>query len=99
MLVCWRPDTPATAADDNKGFAARRNFIINSSDPKGSFSFGIPLQTIFGFCEDFTKVTYGMRHRLVLVRGDDSNAIFNDAGAAAGKVTLSKISWMMPSLS
>ena len=96
MMSCWRPDTTTAAADDNKGFAARRNFIINSSDPKGSFSFGVPLQAIFGFCEDFTKITYGMRHRLVLVRGDDSNAIFRHNGVAAGKVTLSKISWMMP---
>ena len=81
LMSCWRPDATATAANTNTGLVARRNFIVNTAVPKGSFSFAVPLQSIFGFCEDFTKATCGMRHRLVLVRGDDDNAIFK---AAAG---------------
>ena len=47
-------------------------------------------------------MVYGFKHELTLTRNDDNNAIFraaNDAAGnpvAAGKITLSKISWFMP---
>ena len=45
----------------------------------------------------FRSGVYGVRHTLTLVRAtDDNDAIFRAAAAAAGKVKLSKISWMMP---
>ena len=93
----------ALADDNNTGFSIRRFYIIINSNPKGSFSFKIPLKHIFGFCEDFDKVVYGLKHNLTLTRNDDNDAIFksdqNDAAGnpyANGKVILSKVSWFMP---
>ena len=60
----WYKDTTVNADDDNIGFAYRRNYIIKASDPKGPFSFRIPLKHIFGFCEDYDKVVYGLKHTL-----------------------------------
>ena len=88
---------------DNVGWNIRRYYIIINSNPKGSFSFKIPLKHIFGFCEDYDKVVYGLKHNLTLTRNDDNDAIFknngNDAAGnpyADGKIILSKISWFMP---
>ena len=99
----WYKDTTEDANDDNIGYLYRRYYIIRNSDPKGSFSFRIPLKHIFGFCEDYDKVVYGLKHNLTLTRNDDNDAIFknngNDAAGnpyADGKVILSKVSWFMP---
>ena len=101
----WYADTTANAEDANNGFDNRRVYIIPNSNPRGSFSFRIPLKHIFGFCEDYDKVVYGLKHNLTLMRNDDNNAIYKtnaQAGNPAadtvvdGKVILSKISWFMP---
>ena len=99
----WYKDTTVLADDHNTGFSIRRNYTIVNSHPKGSFSFKIPLKHIFGFCEDYDKVVYGLKHNLTLTRNDDNDAIFksdqNDAAGnpyADGKVILSKVSWFMP---
>ena len=64
-------------------FARRRQYIILKSKPVGSFSFIIDLERVFGFVEDYDKVTYGMRHKLTLVQKNDDDAIFKAADAAA----------------
>ena len=98
----WLKDTTTDAAEANNGWFARKLYIINNSNPKGSFSFSIPLKHIFGFCGDYDKVVYGLKHNLTLTRNDDNDAIFRTANNAAGnpypngKVILSKISWFMP---
>ena len=99
----WYKDTTENSNDDNNGYQYRRSYIIKNSNPKGSFSFKIPLRHIFGFCEDYDKVVYGLKHNLTLTRNDDNDAIFknngNDAAGnpyADGKVILSKVSWFMP---
>ena len=74
----------------------RQLYIINTPDPKGTFSFRVPLKHIFGFCEDYDKVVYGLKYTLTLTRNNDDDAIFRDAATDAGKITLSKISWFMP---
>ena len=57
----WYKDTLAEANAQNLGWNIRRRYIINDNvDQKGSFSFEIPLKLIFGFCEDYDKVVYGM---------------------------------------
>ena len=62
------------------------------------------MKHIFGFCGDYDKVVYGLKHNLTLTRNDDNDAIFktdavdgggNDA-VVDGKVRLDKISWFMP---
>ena len=98
----WCKDTNANAEEANIGWNVRRLYIITNSDPRGIFSFKIPLKHIFGFCGDYDKVIYGLKHNLTLTRNDDNDAIFraaNDAAGnpvAAGKIRLDKISWFMP---
>ena len=99
----WSKDTTATAAlADNTGFAIRQAYLIKKPDPKGTFSFVVPLKHIFGFCDDYDKIVYGFKHTLALVRKTDDDAIFRlptDAGAhAAGKVSVDKLSWFMPQI-
>ena len=99
----WYKDTTDTAVlADNVGFKIRHDYIIVNAQPKGSFSFRIPLKHIFGFCGDYDKVVYGLKHNLTLTRNDDNEAIYKGANNAAGnpfvvgKIVLSKISWFMP---
>ena len=97
----WSKDTTDNTTNDNTGFVSRRLKILGS-DPAGTFSFKIPLKHIFGFCEDYDKIVYGLKHTLTLTRNDNNDAIFRGANAAAGgalvdgKVVLNKISWFMP---
>ena len=99
----WYKDTSTDANKDNNiGFKIRQGY--KESNPKGSFSFKIPLKHIFGFCEDYDKVVYGFKHCLTLIRKDDNDAIFKsnavDGGGndvyVDGKIMLSNISWFMP---
>ena len=93
----WYKDTTTTASIvNNVGFGIRHAYIIESPVPKGTFSFSIPLKHIFGFCEDYDKIIYGMKQTLTLVRKTDNDAIFRDNAATAGKITLDKVSWFMP---
>src|SRR5688572_24782872 len=103
----WAKDTTATAViagnAANKGFTIRQAYLIQKPNTKGTFSFIVPLSHIFGFCEDYDKIVYGLKHTLTLVRKSDDDAIFrvrlgNDAdrAAAAGKVDVGKIAWYMP---
>ena len=70
--------------------------IIRMPNPKGLFSFRIPLKHNFGFTEDYDKIVYGFTQRLTLVRKADSDAIFKAAAADDGKVDIQTISWFMP---
>ena len=54
------------------------------------------MKHIFGFMDDYTKVTYGMRDTLQLIRKDDNDALFRTNAAGAGKVILSKLAWVVP---
>ena len=93
----WYKDTSTIAAKaDNNGFSARHAYLIHSPTVKGTFSCRIPLKHIFGFCEDYDKIVYDLKHSLILVRKIDDDAIFRGAAAGAGKVSLDKIAWFMP---
>ena len=81
---------------DNNGFAARHAYLIQPPTVKGTFPFRIPLKHILGFCEDYDKIVYGLKHSLTLVRKTDDDAIFRGAAAGAEKVSLDKMSWFMP---
>ena len=109
----WYKDTKNTpildTANDNfnAGFKIRHDYIFGNTDGVaanvGKFSFRIPLKHIFGFCEDYDKIVYGLKHTLTLTRDNDNTAIFkaivNDAGGndtLFGRVNLDKIIWFMP---
>jgi len=92
----WYKDSSAGAGDNNTGFAVRQSCIIQKPDPKGTFSFRVPLKHVFGFCDDYDKFVYGFKHQPTLVsKGDDNDAILNDNAAAAAKVVQEKLSWFM----
>ena len=110
----WYKDTKNTTVLDpadanyNVGFKIRHDYIFGKADgdvnPIGSFSFRIPLKHIFGFCEDYDKIVYGLKHTLTLTRDNDNTAIFkavvlnvggNDT-LPFGKIRLDKIIWFMP---
>ncbi|XP_065678336.1 uncharacterized protein LOC136093347 [Hydra vulgaris] len=96
MNQLWFKDNTATAdLVNNTGFSARQQYIIKKPTTKGKFEFSIPLRHIFGFCEDYDKVFYGLKHELFLLRQSDDNAIFRAANVAAGKVDITRISLMM----
>ena len=95
MTQCWSPATTDHILM-NQGFQKRQIYIINKPDPRGSFSFAIDLENMFGFCEDYDKIVYGMRHKLTLVRKNNDDAIQRLHAVDAGKVELTKISWIMP---
>ena len=44
---------------------------------ENNYSFGclIPLSHIFNFCQDYSKVIYGMQHRISFQRRTDKNAL------------------------
>ena len=109
----WYKDTKNTTFLEgnniNVGFKVRHDYIFGKADgdvnPIGSFSFRIPLKHIFGVCEDYDKIVYGLKHTLTLTRDNDNTAIHkaiipNLAGDADtlpfGRVLLSKITWFMP---
>ena len=54
------------------------------------------MRHIFGFVDDYSKVIYGMRETLQLIRKDDSDALFRTAAAGAGKIVLSKLARSVP---
>src|SRR6218665_647916 len=83
LNLLWAKDTTATASiTQNTGFAVRQAYLIRKPTAKGTFSFVVPLKHIFGFCEDYDKVVYGMKHTLILVRKSDDDAIYRAAPAA-----------------
>ena len=99
----WLPDTGSGAtemdADNvnyNSGFVNRHKYIIKEPNPKGTFSFKIPLKHVLGFCEDYKKILYGMQQRLTLTRTNDNDAIFRVNGVGECVVELEKIRWFMP---
>ena len=97
MNQLWYKDTNIDAdRAGNNGFNVRQDYIIQRPNPKGTFSFKIPLKHIFGFCEDYTKIIYGMKQTLIFTRDDDNNAIFRANADDAGKVVLHRLSWYMP---
>ena len=87
----WYADTSTAAALTNIGFAARQQFLIRSPVPKDSFQCAIPMKHIFGFMDDYTKVTDGKRGTLQLIRKGDDDSLFRTAAAGVGKVVLSKL--------
>ena len=93
----WYKDIATTAVNaDNNGFVARHTYLIQSPTVKGTSSFRIPMKHIFGFCEDYDKIVYGLKHNITLVRITDDDAIFRGSAAGAGKVCLIKIAWFLP---
>ena len=109
LLQCWFKDNGnggLTIDNNNVGRGERKKIFFdqtNIAENRGKFSFCIPLNHIFGFCDDYDKVMYGVNHGLSLFRKGDNTAIHrpaNQLGAAnadiPAKVQLHKVKWCMP---
>ena len=97
----WVPDTIIANNNianntDNLGYKKRHKYIIQNSDPKGTFSFKIPLKHFLGFCEDYKKIIYGMQQKLTLTRTGNNDAIFRANAFVDCNINLTKIRWFMP---
>ena len=100
----FKDDNLEPDQEANTGFKKRHEYIIKSPNPKGSFSFKIPLKHFLGFCEDYKKILYGMQQRLTLTRTGDNNAIFKGTKTVnnivvtidEGKIHIKRIRWFMP---
>ena len=93
MNLCWLKDN----VDLDVGREIRKSIILKYPNPKGTFSFRIPLKHIFGFCEDYNKIIYGFKQQLTLYRKrEDNDCIIREKETDAGKIKLDKISWFMP---
>jgi hypothetical protein len=84
----WVKDTTAAASITASGFGIRQDYLIKKPTAKGTFSFIVPLKHIFGFCDDYDKVVFGLKHTLTLDRKSDDDTIFRLAAAGAGKVNI-----------
>ena len=62
----------------------------------GNFNFCVPLNTLFGFCEDYKRIIINARHELVLIRSrSDVNCLIGRANTNP-IIELLKIQWRMP---
>ena len=107
LLQCWFKDgANGGFANTNTGREERKKIFFDqtaAAGERGKFSFCIPLKHIFGFCDDYDKVMYGVNHGLSLFRKGNDTAIHradNNLGAAnadvPAKVVLKKVKWCMP---
>ena len=58
LQFMWMPDSGSSTAviNDNKGFAVRQKYVIDTPATKGMFKFRIPLYMFFGFMENFVAL-------------------------------------------
>ena len=109
LMQCWfKDDGRGRFVDnDNIGRLMRKIFFYNENiddlNDLGKFSFCIRLKHIFGFCDDYDKVMYGVNHGLSLFRKGDGTAIHREANTLGAlnvdlnaKVVLNRVKWCMP---
>ena len=78
----WYPDTSINVdIINNIGFSAQLKYLVKHPDPKGSFQCAT-----FGCVDEYSKVTYGIRDTLQLIRNDDNDALFRTAVLVLGKL-------------
>lgn len=64
---------------------------------KSNFNFCVPLKSLLGFAEDFTKMVLHCKHELILLRNksDEDLISFTEDGLTP-KLTITNISWRIP---
>lgn len=100
-LFLWKKDNSKHLKESS--FAKLRKTIILQRHKTGHFSGIIPLTHLFGFCENYQKIMYGLQHTLILRRNYDADAILKSQEqedevdkVPDGKLIISKLSWYMP---
>lgn len=97
LQFLWMPDTglPTAVIAENKGFAVRQKYVIDTPHTKGMFKFRIPLYMFFGFMENFVALK-GYPIEMEFVRGPDYPALFRNADAGEGKLKFSEMTLNIP---
>ena len=103
MQFLWFPDTAGgpegTDETRNKGFAARRKYVMLSPTTRGKFKLRLPLHMLFGFMENFVALK-GYPVEIELIRGADYPAIYRrgagESTADEGKLKFSDILLNVP---
>ena len=104
MNFMWIAEQGLGCVKSNSSYIERHNYLFKYSG-SGNFSAAIPLSHVFGFCENYDKVIYGIKHQLTLRRTKDGNdAILKSPDKDGegnfkvpdGKIILSKIIWRIP---
>jgi len=83
----WLPDTlDATASTNNISFLTRNSLTINGG--VWYFSTCVPLKSILNFCNDYSKIMWGLKQRIRMTRTTATRALFrtNNAAIAANGV-------------
>ena len=100
MKKSWCVDTEGgDAVGENLGYIERNKFLIDryASTPDaqtGTFSFRIPLDFIFNFCDDYRKVIYHHKHQIIFQRkSNDDMALMRRDGVDPGKVNVTNMMW------
>jgi len=75
----WRPDREAAVANASNIAWRTRNLLVNPQAAVGvwNFSATLPLSTVFSFCNDYRKVIYGMQHKILLTRTNNTSPTKN----------------------
>ena len=96
----WRTDDDRGYAESsNDGYMERGRFLLDmyastDDDSVGTFSFRIPLDFIFNFCEDYKKVIYHHKHQIIFQRkSNDNMALMKPQASSTGKVNLTRMMW------
>jgi hypothetical protein len=99
----WAPDeVKNTVKADNLGWKRRQDLFSTDDD----FEVILPLSNLFGFC-DVHRILYLIPIELELTRNDDDRFVFcgknsfttgGTATAANPKSTISKLQWLVPSI-
>jgi len=55
--LCKKDNHTTAHLQYSAGFGVRQQYFIQKPDPKGTFSFKVPLKHIYGFCDDYEKIT------------------------------------------
>lgn len=101
----WAMDTmtDSTHPEQSERFKFLNNYIIQNSTPTGFFSATIPLSHILGFCENYDKVIYGVKHELILQRTHSNDAIQKLIATVdgvdtlkLGRLDLKTLRWRVP---
>ncbi|XP_011687106.1 PREDICTED: uncharacterized protein LOC105449547 [Wasmannia auropunctata] len=81
----------------NAGFLSPNDSAddCNFTTADGHFSFCVPLNMLFGFCEDYRRVIINARHKLILIQVHNDNNYLAGDPATKPKLELFKIQWRM----
>ncbi|XP_025073874.1 uncharacterized protein LOC112552555 [Pogonomyrmex barbatus] len=81
--------------DRNRNVGITR-WDISSTIPEGYFNFCVPLNLLFGFCEDYKRVVVNARHELILIRARSDNNCMVGVSTMEPEIELFKVQWRMP---